>query len=69
MAIKGSKQNPQRITVRQESSKNNTLSVTLSKSVLDILDDDKKIKKGDILAEWGDPTTKTIYLRRISTAH
>jgi hypothetical protein len=33
--------------------------------VLDILDD--KIKKGDILVEWGDPHTKTIYLRRISS--
>lgn len=60
--IKGSKQNPQHVTVRQESSKNDTLSVTLSKSVLDILDDE--IKKGDILIEWADPTTKTIYLKK-----
>lgn len=64
MAIKGTKQNPQHVTVRQESSKNDTLSVTLSKNVLDILDD--KIKKGDILVEWADSTTNTIYLRRIS---
>lgn len=57
---KGTKLNPQHVTVRQESSKNDTLSVTLSKSVLDILYD--KIKKGDILEEWADSTT--IYLRK-----
>lgn len=62
--IKGTKQNPQHVTVRQESSKNDTLSITLSKSVLEVLDDE--IKKGDVLVEWADPTTKTIYLRRIS---
>ena len=62
VAAKGTKQNPQHVTVRQESSKNDTLSVTLSKSVLDILQD--KIKKGDILVEWSDSTT--IYLRKIS---
>ena len=62
VAIKGTKQNPQHVIVRQESSKNYTLSVTLSKSVLDIMKDG--IKKGDMLLEWGDPTTGTIYLRK-----
>lgn len=64
--IRGTRQYPQHVTVRQESAKNNTLSVTLSKSVLDVLHNE--IKKGDILMEWADPLTKTIYLRVIPAA-
>ena len=59
---KGTKLNPQIVTVRQESAKNRTLSVTLTKSVLDILD--FEIKRGDILQQWADPATRTIYLRK-----
>jgi hypothetical protein len=62
MNNKGTKLNPQAVTVRQESAKNRTLSITLTKSVLDILD--FEIKRGDILMQWADPTTKTIYLRK-----
>ena len=67
-SIKGTKQNPQHVVVRQESKKNNTLSVTLSKSVLDTFghapEEFQKIKKGDVLIQWADPTTRTIYLRK-----
>jgi hypothetical protein len=65
---KGTKQNPQRVIVRTESFKNQTLTVTLSKSVLQTLsskDGDLEIKKGDVLIEWADPITKTIYLKKV----
>ena len=53
------------VIVRQESAKNRTLSVTLSKVVLEKLDD--PIKKGDVLTQWVDPTTQTICLRKKKT--
>jgi hypothetical protein len=59
---KGTMKNPQIVTVRQESAMNKTLGVTLTRAVLDTLD--CKIKKGDVLVEWADPRTKTIYLRK-----
>lgn len=66
---KGTKQNPQHVIVRTESFKNPTLTVTLSKSVIAVLakdDADQEIKKGDIVMQWADPNTKTIYIRKIS---
>ena len=64
MAVtKGTKNNPQEVVVRQESTKNKTLVITLSKSVIELLDSEE-IKKGDVLVQWADPSTKTIYLRK-----
>ena len=60
---KGTKQNPMIITVRQESIKNRTLTITISKSVLAILD--TKIKKGDRLLQWADCSDKTIRLAKL----
>ena len=60
---KGSEQNPQIVTVRQESTKNNTLTITISKSVLNILD--CKIKKGDRLLQWAEPADRTIRLTKL----
>lgn len=68
MAVaKGTKNNPHKVVVRQESTKNRTLSITLSKNIIELLGDGETgIKKGDVLAEWVDPTSKTIYLRKVS---
>lgn len=52
------------VTVRQESNKNKTLSITLTKAVLEIVGSDK-IKKGDKLAQWADADTGIIYLRKV----
>jgi hypothetical protein len=62
--VKGKKEDPVLVTVRQESSTNRTLSITLSKSVLEILGFDE-IKKGDVLMQWADPTTKIVCLRKV----
>ena len=61
--LKGLKDNPIEVVVRQESATNKTLSITLSRSVLEVLGLDE-IKKGDVLLQWVDPTTKTIYLKK-----
>jgi hypothetical protein len=52
------------VTVRQESRTNNTLSVTLTKNVLEFMQ--SKIEKGDRLLQWSDPTTKTVYIRKLN---
>jgi hypothetical protein len=66
MVEKGTSEHyPVEVVVRQESAKNRTLSITLSKVVLESLDGE--IKKGDILLQWVEPMTKMIYLRKKKT--
>lgn len=60
---KGTEKNPCVITVRQESKKNSTLSITLTKGVISI--SETKIKKGDRLVQWADSQTKTIYIKKL----
>lgn len=60
---KGTKKNPCIVTVRQESKKNNTLSITLTKGVIGI--SETKIKRGDRLIQWADPESKTIYIKKL----
>lgn len=60
---KGTEQNPMVISVRMESSKNKTLTITLSKAVIANLG--MEIKKGDKVVQWADINNQTICVARL----